>query len=417
MKLVFDQSRAKNREKTSRLQKRFERLSTRLERLRIGDAEFRIEFDALCIRYQKRMQAHDRSLLERNRALCEKLIVFASRKSLAIWHREELDDWIRELLLGRIWPYDNVAGERLRSSYEDVVAARMDALREELMREYDIDIPEDGEWGESDWVRGVGPRHAGADTDTDTDTDDEAPRGHQEEPYDFGGTADEAAGPDSAGHASDGADSEQPRTGRRRGTRWWGGNNPGEAVRSLMDGKWLRSLFRRAAQELHPDRELDESLRKEKEAAMQALLAARRDGDVLTILSLYSHWVDSSDMALAEEDLSALCDAMEDEIAQVAGKRASHAFGDGDRMTVYTSLYADSAAGRRRRWREFEKELDREAAELDDLLPRLRNLKVLKSELEKRVEVDDRVLAEMASYVDDYRADDASDVGVQHPRR
>jgi hypothetical protein len=52
----------------------------------------------------------------------------------------------------------------------------------------------------------------------------------------------------------------------------------------IMDKDWIKVLFRRAAQNLHPDRESDYEKRRFKEQRLTELLSARKENDVLTML-------------------------------------------------------------------------------------------------------------------------------------
>jgi hypothetical protein len=58
--------------------------------------------------------------------------------------------------------------------------------------------------------------------------------------------------------------------------------------RTVMDGSWAKDLFRRAAQALHPDREPDPEPRQMKQERMCELLRARKQGDIMAMLSIYS---------------------------------------------------------------------------------------------------------------------------------
>jgi len=53
----------------------------------------------------------------------------------------------------------------------------------------------------------------------------------------------------------------------------------------------FQQLFRATAAKLHPDREPDPTIRQEKQKLMATLLAARKSGDLITVLELYETWV------------------------------------------------------------------------------------------------------------------------------
>lgn len=56
---------------------------------------------------------------------------------------------------------------------------------------------------------------------------------------------------------------------------------------NLMDAAWIKRLFRRCAQKLHPDQERDPDQRELKQEQMAALLQARDDDDLLRLLQIY----------------------------------------------------------------------------------------------------------------------------------
>ncbi len=89
----------------------------------------------------------------------------------------------------------------------------------------------------------------------------------------------------------------------------------------------LRTVFRQLASALHPDREPDESLRKQKNALMSEVNAAyeRKDLSALLRIQLQAEMVDASKAAaLSDAKLKAMCDllseqvrALEDDVAQL----------------------------------------------------------------------------------------------------
>ncbi|NIR99021.1 MAG: hypothetical protein GWO39_13015 [Gammaproteobacteria bacterium] len=106
----------------------------------------------------------------------------------------------------------------------------------------------------------------------------------------------------------------------------------------LMDGTWTRSLFRRAAQALHPDRASDPEQRKVKEELMQQSLAARERDDIMALLQLYSEHVADGDLVLAEQETSAACELMEEWLEQLRVEQAASVYARPLRMHVHNLL-------------------------------------------------------------------------------
>ncbi|MBV1919706.1 MAG: hypothetical protein KUG73_03430 [Pseudomonadales bacterium] len=80
--------------------------------------------------------------------------------------------------------------------------------------------------------------------------------------------------------------------------------------KNIFSDKWLRTIFRRTANALHPDKERNAALRKEKEGLMAQLLTARDDKDVYSLINLYMQHVDSDDLLIAEDTMGKLCEQL-----------------------------------------------------------------------------------------------------------
>ena len=88
MQLVLDAKRSTKKSKNP-LQKRFDKLRSALDRERRLSERFRRDLDGLVDIYQSRSRENDRRAFDDLVALSERLIVFASRKTLSNWHRAE----------------------------------------------------------------------------------------------------------------------------------------------------------------------------------------------------------------------------------------------------------------------------------------------------------------------------------------
>jgi hypothetical protein len=84
--------------KKSRLKSLFETLRNRLEKERRRNDRFKTQLDELVEIHRRHTQASDLAQIGALKALTLKLITFASRKSLSNWHRDELLDWLSELV-------------------------------------------------------------------------------------------------------------------------------------------------------------------------------------------------------------------------------------------------------------------------------------------------------------------------------
>ena len=304
-------------------------------------------------------------------AFSGKLFTFAGRKSLSEWHRVELDEWLNDLIDRRIRQVDREVAEQLRVDYRQAIAGSIGISVDELIERFapeDEDEDEDVEQeiGKSD--RAKQGDHTDGDPwqqdmfgfdDVDTDT----------ETFDNGSDANE---PDSV-------------------------HDEGEADigRTIMDGSWAKDLFRRAAQALHPDREPDPERRQVKQERMRELLGARKHGDIMAMLTIYGEVVSGTDIVLAEQEMTEICEAVEQQLEALELEKQEYIYSHPVRQMVFEFFYHGTKKGRASRIQQWERDLKREKSALRDLVAFLRNLNCLKSVLRDRREERYTMLAEV----------------------
>ena len=387
MQLVLDEQRSAKKSKRP-LQKRFDKLRSALDRERRRGERFRRDLDGLVDIYQSRSRENDRRAFDDLVALSERLIVFAGRKTLSNWHRSELLMWIRDLS-ERIAPIDSKMAERLQREYNEAVARAMEMSVEEML----ADAESAGDFGE----------HSDAEFDGHFDGDG-AEQGRAETPGDAGESgayAEDLRQADMFGFddiAAESAEAEQ--------AHWSAGEeddededeDENELSRKVMDGSWMKKLFRRAAQMLHPDREPDPRRRESKQARLRELLAARKQGDIMAVLSIYSETVSDANIVLAEQEMMQVCDALQSQLNILRMDREEYLHSHPLRHLVFTLFYDNTRKGRERKVRQWERKLRDDTDELRRLAPTLRNLDDLKGVLRERH--DERHKSLLASMLD-----------------
>lgn len=382
MQLVLDEKRSARKFK-SRLQKRFDKLRSALDRERRRSEGFRQDMDGLVDIYQSRSMENDRRAFDDLVALSERLIVFASRKTLSNWHRNELLLWIRDLNELRIAPIDSQMAERLRREYNEALARAMGRPIEEMLAEAKAEAEaaeRAGDFGE----------HSGGEFDGRSDGDG-AGQGRAETP---GGAGASRASKDSGQADMFGFDDIDVESAEAEEAHWSDEEEDGEdedededgneLSRKVMDGSWAKKLFRRAAQVLHPDREPDPERREFKQARLRELLTARKQGDIMAVLTIYSETVSDADIVLAKQEMTEVCDALQSQLDILRMDREEYIYSHPLRHLAFELLYHSTTKGRERRIREWERQLEHEAAELRRLVPTLRNLDTLKGVLRER---------------------------------
>ena len=396
MQLVLDAKRSAKKSKNP-LQKRFDKLRSALDRERRLSERFRRDLDGLVDIYQSRSRENDRRAFDDLVALSERLIVFASRKTLSNWHRGELMLWIRDLSERRIAPIDRKMAERLQREYNEALARAMGRSVEEMLAA-DEAAERAGDFGE----------HSDGAFDAD---EDGAEQGRAETPDDAG----ESGASEEGWRQADmfGFDDIDAESAEAEQAHWSAGeededdededededeDDENELSRKVMDGSWLKTLFRRAAQMLHPDREPDPRRRESKQARLRELLAARKQGDIMAVLSIYSETVSDADIVLAEQEMTQVCDALQSQLNILRMDQEEYLYSHPLRHLAFTLFYDNTRKGRERKIRQWERELREEADELRRLVPTLRNLDALKGVLRERH--DERHKSLLASMLD-----------------
>jgi hypothetical protein len=355
MELVLDKRKAGGRRKR-RLQERFEKLRSTLERQRQRNTRFRQDLDELIEIYHRRSTENDKVVFDDLVALSGKLIVFAGRKSLSDWHRRDLDEWLRDLIERRVSHVDPKMAEQLRLDYREAIASSMGISVDELVA-----------WLETE-SEDVEPRFRERDTAEPAAHMDEGP--WQEDLFGFDDVDPEPEVFDSSENANESdclTDEKEAHIGQK-----------------VMDGSWAKDLFRRAAQALHPDREPDPERRQVKQERMRELLGARKQGDIMALLTIYSDSVSGADIVVAEREMAEICDALERQLELLELEKHEYIYSHPIRHMVFDLFYHSTKKVRKRRIEEWEQELKQEKKELRDLVACLRNVTCLKQVLQDR---------------------------------
>ena len=366
MELILDKQKHGGKRK-SRLQERFDKLRNTLERQRRRNDRFRQDLDELVDIYHRRSMENNKVAFDDLVALSSKLVAFAGRKSLSDWHRVELDEWLRDMIERRISQVDREVAEQLRMKYRQAVARSMGISADQLVERFEA---ENGDVDREFEERG------GAEQAEDMD---EGP--WQEDLFGFGDVDPEAEAFDHSSEAS--------------GPDWMDDEEAADIGRTVMDGSWAKDLFRRAAQALHPDRESDPERRQVKQERMRELLRARKQGDIMTMLTIYSDSVSSADIVIAEQEMTEVCDVLEDQLEALELEKHEYVYSNPVRHMVFELFYHSTKKGRKRRVQEWEQDLEHEVADLRRLIAFLRNLNCLKRVLEDRREERSAMLADI----------------------
>lgn len=371
MNIVLTPTSSAKRSK-NKLQTRFDKLRQQLLKQQKLNRKFQDELDEMVTVYQTQLFQMDSELIAPLTQLANKLIDFYTRKSLAQWHREELGEWIIETI-GRIGRVEPETAKELHSRVRQIVAGQMGMTEAELDEQAQRYTEAAKEAFET-----FKDTESAAETVFDADDP-------QEDLFGFDDLFEAEAADEGFFHKDNAADSMAKDAETRR--------------QRLMDGSWVRNLFRRAAQALHPDREPDPEQRQAKERSMQQLLEARKQGDIMTLLQLYGECVDGDDLVLAEQEMTSACELLEEQLDGLHAEKTAFIYQHPLRTLVHDLFYSGSQKTREKRIEKWKQDLKAEAEQTLDLIEELRNLKVLKAVLEERQ--DERLFGELDIAIDD----------------
>ncbi len=431
----------KNRKKQSK----FEKLWERAAKLRASNARFSADLDVVVARMENTIQPLEAELAAQQIPLLQKLLKLGQRKSMTKWERETLDDWIRELV-GLIYRYglvndkllDDIAcydafrmgisledddlpphkqfAEALKQAEEERAAAakkaeedyrqNRDKLCQQIIDELEQKI-------EKQLDRQLGPepaQPAGHDATLDLwqdELNEEAQRAHDKywqertalkqqlmdeglaeldailgSEESAGSHHDDIFGSDDFNYSDfDFSDFEEDANGGFDDANDHRAHDRPAA--EALNNNTFQRLFRAAAAKLHPDREPDSEVRKEKQRLMVQLLAARKKGDVMTILDMYETYVGTHE-GFSKADQKALIASLQHLIDGLEKEREDIAFRSPSHSMAYDLFYHQNRKKVDAAFAKFSNNIKSQEKAVKQLIIKITSLKTLKPELEER---------------------------------
>ena len=347
--------------KKTKLQKSFDKIWSEVKNKQLENAKLKTELADLHKIYQERILPVEQLTAEPYSQLAQRLIEFFSRKSLSQWQRRELSQWIFECI-DYVQPLHAERGAELVASYQQVLADFLEVDVEDLEEEMNQhDDPLDGAMGEFDDLEKA--FHDAMNNDNPESEFQDDLFG-----FDMGDDSDNTFDDFFTGAGPSGHSPEPPKE-----------NN-------ILSDKWLRTIFRRTANALHPDKERNAALRKEKEGLMSQLLTARDDKDVYSLINLYMQYVDSDDLLIAEDTMRKLCEQLREQKNQLTEERHQILYENPMYAALYESLHSKNNKKRERKIALHIQRVEESTHEFSQFVASLRNLKVLKVHLNDRYE-------------------------------
>lgn len=358
MKLTIS---SKNTKKSSRnkLQKRFEKLQSKLSKEKKILEKMKKQVDLMVNQYNDFNHKLNKQYLDQYELLALKLVIFASRKSLTHWQRDEVHHWFSDIH----FKVQSVSVERARElslkmeqAHADFIGVSVQELRddfEEMQREeeeFEKDVFGDFDLREGDPQKSEPLKDDGAPFQDDFFAEDFAQFYENDEDniFDEGLTTNDSP--------------------------------------ALMSEQWIRHLFRRTAKELHPDKEQDPKQKLIKQEKMAELLNARKKSDIMTMLTIYSEYFNPDDMSFAENEMETICQLIDEQILQLKEDELDYLYGHPHREMIYDLVYNPSKKKQQQNFREMTEALKEDCHYELNAIGELKTIKQLKNILIERKE-------------------------------
>ncbi|GAA6167113.1 hypothetical protein [Sessilibacter corallicola] len=161
-------------------------------------------------------------------------------------------------------------------------------------------------------------------------------------------------------------------------------NNKFDARSDVGDGKWLRDLFRRVTNKLHPDREQEAELKLQKQQVLAELLSARDNGDIATMLEIIAENLSEQELNNAALDIEQVEQALAAQIDHCKSLKSELIYHSELSHYLYQSFYSSDTNVREQKFSDYLDNIDVVAERLQEMLEFLKNLTRLKEILQIR---------------------------------
>jgi len=371
MKITLQDQPATRQQGSSTQQLRFDKLWKQLESKQKRNTKLKRELECLMVTYREQVMPVEMELQRANVTEVERLITFFGRKSLSKGHRHELADWIGDILED-LAQQESSELPRLAERFNAAIAAYQGMSQEELEAEMEEARQQMEDSFEDLFdVFGKGPEAAEGDEASNQDdlfgSQDDIFGAAEDESFRFDGNGNGQGQGHNHDHGPE-LESNRPR------------------AEQLLSGKWIRGLFRRTAQVLHPDKEQDPKQRAHKEQLMSQLLEARDKQDVMTMLQLHSEHVGDGQMQVAAEEMQALCELLVQQKEALDAEKFDIIHESPFQHAVYEALYAVSPKTRDKKLHTHLEGVREATQHKREQVDYLRNLSRLKEVLDYRYE-------------------------------
>ncbi len=416
-------------QKSRKKQSPFEKLWARAAKLKQKNEKFSADLDALVARIDREIKPLEVELVGIQIPLLQKLLTLGQRKSMTNWERETLDEWIKELveethlhgqinneLLDDIARYDafrmgitleddSIAPHQqfveMMKQADEARAEEMKRQHEELQKEIEESkaelIKEAERQVEREIVRILGQEPKQPETHSATSDlwADELEVELQQQRAEYRARSEQLreqlmaqkiADIDSAdGDYLDDFDFE-PFTEAFGDEEDYDEDTPPDNSQTALSNATFQRLFRATAGKLHPDREVDAEVRKDKQQLMATLLKARKKGDVMTVLEMYETYVGEHE-GFSKADQKALLDSLRQMVEELEEQQEEISYQSPMHAAAYHLFYSPSKKKIELALADRVKDIKKHGKFIKSQIKSIRSLKTLKPQLEERYEM------------------------------
>lgn len=396
--------------------KKFRKLWDQAEKLKKSNLKLAQRLKEISIEAAPVMEEVEKQLCDATHDLLDKKLQFFGRKSLALWQRQELLQWIEESV--QILSYAEYSDkERLQQQLEQIYEPEVSALDGAAQYE-DFEDPLDdwfGDSGDDDLVISIEEQLEHFEKDlklgqaqyrADFIQQQELQQNDLFGPLDSLAEFDRMQAQELEAAlkifreqlASLDSEKEDSDFNRNEGLDTFEDfifgydDNPEQetqnnsVLRKLLDSANVKKIFQQLAKVLHPDREQDKHQQVIKHELMAKAIRARDEGDILSLFSMHKAHVQGSDLAFDDQQLDALCLLLAEQVSKLKQTKFDIIEDSPQQAHIHELFYASSPKSVKKKLDDYKSVMHLEIDYLNALVEDLTSLKKLKPLLEERYE-------------------------------
>ena len=401
--------------KSRKKQSEFQKLWVEAERLHKKNIRFRERLDEIVERISTEILPVEKELAWQYVPLLKRLLSLGQRKSLAKWQREELDEWIMEIaaivqsigdlpqdLLDAMAAYDAYRhGVELDDTSSVPLHEQLRAHVEQEEREFQEQQESVSDFNQQ-IIREIveqkldemfGPEPPAPDPQRPSSIDDffqEELESELQQQYENYHAARNAARQKLMAEAYTEYDAFEEEdvfdfdpfdeafdSDQSAGTIY--------TDKPVISNDVFKRLFRSTAAQLHPDRERDPEIREKKNALMTRLLKARKQGDVMAVITMYQEHV-AEEAKLSKADERQLLHALRQQVQALKDEQETYSYQSALHTMAYEKFYFPSRKKTEQAFEAHIRQVTATSEEAQSLATNIKSLVTLKPHLEQRYE-------------------------------